>query len=144
MSAVKILLVEDSMVVAKAMTLQLQRRGYMVTHVTEAAHARVAVHMAVPDRPNLIILDVGLPTTDPTAPLWDGLDFLEWLHWMNINIPVVIHSSTDPETIRSRHRNAHALAYLRKPSTPQEIFAAIEFALHQPAETDENATSRDE
>lgn len=126
MSARKILLVEDNLVVAKAMTLKLNRYGYLVDHVTEAGYAKAAIHNAAPD---LIILDVGLPTRDPNSPVWDGLDFLEWLHWMNLPIPVIIHSSTEPAKIQARHRDARAFAYFQKPARFPDLVAAIEAAL---------------
>jgi two-component system, OmpR family, alkaline phosphatase synthesis response regulator PhoP len=112
MGASKILLVEDNLVVAKGLTMQLQNHGYVVTHVEEAAHAEAAVRTALPD---VIILDVGLPTRDPNSPVWDGLDFLEWLHYMHLTVPVIIHSITSPQIIQQRLHNAQASAYLQKP-----------------------------
>jgi DNA-binding response OmpR family regulator len=128
MSARKILLVEDNLVVAKALTMKLLHAGYLVDHVTEASHAKAAAHNTPPD---LIILDVGLPTRDANSPIWDGLDFLEWLHWMNIPIPVIIHSATEPAKIKEQHRQAKAFAYFQKPVHFPDLIAAMEAAFAQ-------------
>jgi DNA-binding response OmpR family regulator len=138
MSARKILLVEDNLVVAKALTMKLSHHGFLVDHVTEAAYAQAAVHNAPPD---LIILDVGLPTRDPNSPVWDGLDFLEWLHWMNLPIPVIIHSITEPAKIKARHVNARASAYLQKPVRFPDLLAAIETALANPIPRPDDAAT---
>ena len=137
MSAARILVVEDNLVVAKAMQMQLFRHGFLVDIVTEASHAKAAVRGATP--PDLILLDVGLPTHDPGSPIWDGVDFLEWLHWMNIEIPVIIHSSTAPQVIQQRLRAATAAAYFQKPAKPQEIIEAIRAALPPPKEEEQPA-----
>src|SRR4051794_11318918 len=111
MPSAKILLVEDSLVVAVRLTRLLVAGGYVMEHVIEAAKARRAVHSFGPD---LIILDVGLPRS--ASPIWDGLDFLEWLHYMSLHVPVIIHSNTHPKIIQARHLNAHAVAYLQTPT----------------------------
>jgi DNA-binding response OmpR family regulator len=138
MSARKILLVEDNLVVAKALTMKLSHHGFLVDHVTEAAYAQAAVHNTPPD---LIILDVGLPTRDPNSPVWDGLDFLEWLHWMNLPIPVIIHSITEPAKIKARHVHARASAYLQKPVRFPDLLAAIETALANPVPSPDGAAA---
>lgn len=132
MSAAKILVVEDNLVVAKGLTMQLQRHGYLVDHVVEASQAETSVKTALPD---LIILDVGLPTRDPNSPMWDGLDFLEWLHWMKIEVPVIIYSSTSPKLIQARLREARAVAYFQKPAPMKEMLAAIDAAIPKKPES---------
>src|SRR5437763_13746461 len=56
-----ILVVEDNEVDWDMLSRRLQRRGY---RVVRAADGREAVEMAAQQRPDLILMDVGLPVMD--------------------------------------------------------------------------------
>jgi DNA-binding response OmpR family regulator len=124
--------VEDNLVVAKALTLHLQRHGYLVDHVGEVSHAEAAVKN---NRPELIILDIGLPTRDPNSPVWDGVDFLEWLHCMKLELPVIVYSSTSPKLIQQRLGEVKPVAFFQKPAVMKDLLAAIEANLPKLPET---------
>lgn len=59
--ASRILLVEDLEVNADMLTRRLTKRGYAVTH---AQDGQQAIDMAHSERPDLILMDVGLPLID--------------------------------------------------------------------------------
>ena len=137
MNATRILLVEDNPVVAHALLWHLRHHGFEVTHVREASYAKLAVRDRTPD---LIILDISLPTTDPLSPVSNGVDFLDWLCWMALPIPVIINTNHERTQLELRHPNV--LAYLQKPTRPYEMLAAVKSVLAQSADQERIQTER--
>ena len=106
----------------------LQSSGYTVV---PAADGSTAVTLAVTESPDLIVLDLGLPTNDPFGPQWDGFGVMDWLNRMRTNsrIPVIVLTSADPADAQQRALEAGAVAFFQKPASQEELLAAIRIAL---------------
>jgi|SRR6185295_15596523 len=127
----KILVVEDESISLRAIGQLLQSSGYTVV---PAADGSAAVTLAVTESPDLIVLDLGLPTNDPFGPQWDGFGVMDWLNRMRTNspIPVIVLTSMDPADAQQRALEAGAVAFFQKPATHEELLAAIRIALGEP------------
>ena len=93
MGAPYILLVEDSALVSDAMRVLFEETGH---RVTVAASAESAIEAAIAERPDVMLLDLGLPDAD-------GLTVLETLHDRGVALPkrtVALTGDGDDETVR--------------------------------------------
>jgi diguanylate cyclase (GGDEF)-like protein len=109
----------------------LSGRGHVVS---EAADGVAALETARGERPDVVLLDLGLPGLD-------GFDVLAELRDDPAlqTVPVVIVSAWD-EVARALDSGAHD--YVRKPFAPAELAARVEAALRVKVTTDELAHSR--
>jgi DNA-binding response OmpR family regulator len=81
--------------------------------------------MAQKERPDLIILDIGLPAGDGFV----VLDRLQQSAALSA-IPVIVLTARDPEFNRERTLNAGATAFLQKPADNSELLNVIRAILN--------------
>jgi two-component system KDP operon response regulator KdpE len=124
----KILVVEDEAISQRALGQLLGANGYAVVTATDGSSA---VTLAAAESPDLIILDLGLPSNDPFGPQWDGFGVMDWLNRMRTNtrIPVIVLTSMDPALAQQRALEAGAVAFFQKPAGQDELLAAVRIAL---------------
>ena len=117
MAKQKILVVDDDSTLVKALQLRLLANDY---EITVAGDGYAAVANAKKERPDLIILDLGLPAGD-------GFSVLDRLnHTGNLpGIPVIVLSARDPQANEERAMRAGAIAYFQKPADNDELLQAI-------------------
>lgn len=116
---VSILVVDDEPPILKLLRVGLGSQGYSVS---EAPNARAAIEFIQTQRPDLILLDLGLP----------GMTGLELLgKWRNdgLDIPVVILSSRTDEAGIVSALELGADDYVTKPFGMNELVARIRVAL---------------
>ncbi|MGI6246941.1 MAG: response regulator transcription factor [Pseudochelatococcus sp.] len=118
-SAVKILIIDDEPPIRKLLRVGLMTEGYTVL---EAADARQAIGKLEDDRPDLVVLDLGLPDMP-------GHDLLE--KWRNEkrNLPILILSSRTDEAGIVKALELGADDYVTKPFGMRELAARIRVAL---------------
>jgi two-component system KDP operon response regulator KdpE len=124
MSNEKILVVDDDADVRLGYHVLLKAHGY---DTILAADGISAVSEAMKHRPDLIILDLGLPAGD-------GFIVLDWFR-VNIHlslIPVVVVSARDVQGNKERALKAGARAYFQKPWDDQTLLATISTLLGTP------------
>ena len=122
-----VLLVDDDQDLLTALSGALRQRGYdMVT----ALDAVAAMSTAVKLKPDVIILDVGLPGGD-------GSMVMKRMHALPqlAGVPVVMISGRDPERYRDEALAAGAVAYLTKPVEADVLVAILRRALGEDEET---------
>ena len=100
-----ILLVEDEIEILDAITEYLEREGYAVTRAVDGEEALRRVES---ERPDLVLLDVGLPGLS-------GLDVLQRLRQDHPRVPVVMLTGLDDEAQARRTLQMGAVDYIRKP-----------------------------
>ena len=112
----KILLVEDMPDNAELARKMLVSGGYEVVH---APDAQTGLHMAKTEKPDLILLDMGLPD-------YDGQTLAGWLRVGHITakIPVVAFTAWPEETARQMAQSYGCVGYIRKPVTRVAEFLA--------------------
>ncbi|MGV6876636.1 response regulator transcription factor [Pseudochelatococcus sp. B33] len=118
-SAVRILIVDDEPPIRKLLRVGLATEGYAVI---EAADAKEAISKVVEDKPDLILLDLGLPDMP-------GHDLLESWRREKLDLPILILSSRTDEAgiVRALERGADD--YVTKPFGMRELAARIRVAL---------------
>jgi len=112
----KILIIEDDLRVARALKIRFESKGY---ETAIASDAILGANLALQARPDLIILDLGLPGID-------GFDLLEHLGPMYVFlVPVIVVSGRELHRNKERALNAGAVEYLQKPWNDDELLEMI-------------------
>jgi two-component system, OmpR family, KDP operon response regulator KdpE len=128
-----ILVVDDEIQIRRFLKMSLTSYGYTVN---ECENAEDALIMIPSLRPDLIILDLGLPDMD-------GYEFIRKLReWSSV--PVIILTVKDSEQDKINLLEAGADDYLTKPFSVGELQARIKVALrHSSGLTEENIFESD-
>ena len=120
----KILIVEDDADTRLALSIRLKASGYSVALAADSASAMT---VALKEKPNLIILDLGLPGGD-------GFLLMTRLkrHPVLEQSPIIVLSALDPTINKERSLRAGAVAFFSKPADNEKFLAAIHSALNKP------------
>ena len=117
----KVLVVDDEPPIRKLLRMGLSTQGY---EILDAPSGRVALEL-VAQKPDLIILDLGLPDID-------GLELLRIMRQKNEGVPIVVLSSRGEEAAKVQALDLGADDYVTKPFGMDELLARIRAALrHQ-------------
>ena len=116
----RILVVEDEMQIARNLRDYLEVAGYEVTVVGDGIRG---VASARGDRPDLVVLDLGLPTID-------GLDVARELR-RTATTPIVMLTARGEESDRIVGLELGADDYLVKPFSPKELVARVRAVLRR-------------
>jgi two-component system KDP operon response regulator KdpE len=117
----KVLVVDDEPPIRKLLRLGLSTQGY---DILDAPSGKVALEL-IAQKPDLIILDLGLPDID-------GLELLRQMRATNEGVPIVVLSSRGEEAAKVRALDLGADDYVTKPFGMDELLARIRAALrHQ-------------
>ena len=116
--AIRVLVVDDEPQIRKLLRVSL---GAESLHVIEAANAEAGLIALKQDKPDVIILDLGLPDAD-------GLDLIPRIREIS-SVPVIVLSVRDDEGGKVRALDAGADDYLTKPFGIAELLARIRAAL---------------
>ncbi|GAB4552921.1 MAG: response regulator [Anaerolineae bacterium] len=115
--ALQVLVVDDEVQIRRFLQVSLEAHGY---RVHEANNGREALTKAAQLRPDLIILDLGLPEIDGYTVL---LRLREWT-----KTPVIILSVRDSDRDKVAALDAGADDYLTKPFSVDELLARLRVA----------------
>jgi CheY-like chemotaxis protein len=127
MDSRKILIVDDNADIRLGMHLRLKANQYETFF---AADAFAGVAEARKHRPDLIILDLGLPAGDG----FTVMERLKQIPFLAV-IPIIVVSARDGLGNQKRAYEAGAKAFLQKPVNDAELLAVIRQALGEPAGT---------
>jgi two-component system KDP operon response regulator KdpE len=117
----KVLVVDDEPPIRKLLRLGLSTQGY---DILDAPSGKVALEL-IAQKPDLIILDLGLPDID-------GLELLRQMRQKNEGVPIVVLSSRGEEAAKVKALDLGADDYVTKPFGMDELLARIRAALrHQ-------------
>jgi two-component system KDP operon response regulator KdpE len=120
MNGVRILVVDDEAAIRRFLKIGLEAEGCVYLESDTGKGGLVA---AATQRPELIILDLGLPDVD-------GLSVLRTLReWSSV--PVIVLTVRDSETDKVALLDAGADDYLTKPFSVPELLARIRVALRR-------------
>ena len=131
----RVLVIDDEPQILRALRINLSVRGY---EVTTAATGAAALRAAAETRPDVIVLDLGLPDID-------GIEVLAGLRgWMNA--PVIVLSARSDPAEKVAALDAGADDYVTKPFGMDEFLARLRAALRRSAaaaDTDEPVIETD-
>ncbi len=117
----RVLIVDDEPPIRKLLRMGLGTQGY---EVIDAPNGKTALE-AMANRPDLIILDLGLPDMQ-------GMDLLRRMRAQNEGVPIVVLSSRGDEAAKVAALDLGADDYVTKPFGMDELLARIRAALrHQ-------------
>jgi len=118
---VRVLIVDDEPPIRKLLRMGLTAQGY---HVLEAPDGATALNL-IAEKPDLVILDLGLPDMQ-------GLDLLRSIRAQNEQVPIVVLSSRGDEAAKVQALDIGADDYVTKPFGTDELLARMRAALrHQ-------------
>jgi DNA-binding response OmpR family regulator len=121
MPKAKILVVDDDVDLMRALRLRLRAHDY---DIATASDGYTAIAAAQKERPDLIVLDLGLPVGDGFVVL-NRLQSSDSLS----GIPVIVLSARDPQTNEERALKAGATAFFQKPADNDELLNVIRASL---------------
>lgn len=116
----RVLVAEDDPTVSEVIARYLQREGFVVELASDGAEA-LALAMANP--PDLLVLDLMLPTMD-------GFDVCRQLR-AAMPVPVIMLTARDEESDRIAGLELGADDYVSKPFSPRELTARVKAVLRR-------------
>jgi two-component system cell cycle response regulator len=114
----KIMIVDDDPDLRQSLNLRLRANHYQTV---SACDGYSALALANKERPDLILLDLGLPG-------WgDGFAVLKILQEFPLlaPIPVIILTARDPKLHEQRSLESGAVAFVQKPADDEELLGVI-------------------
>lgn len=109
------LIIDDEIQIRRLLRMALEARGYKVF---EAATGQLGLNEIVFHKPNVVILDMGLPDLD-------GLEVLKKIReWSTV--PVLILSVRDQESLKVSALELGADDYVAKPFSTAELIARLQ------------------
>jgi two-component system KDP operon response regulator KdpE len=124
-----LLLVEDDAAVRSALMRTLTERGHAMD---SAATGMAGLRAAVDDRPDLVILDLGLPDMD-------GYEVIRMLRAVSA-VPLIVATARDDEDEIARVLDAGADDYLVKPFRAVQLDARVRAVLRRVPGADDQAS----
>jgi two-component system, OmpR family, KDP operon response regulator KdpE len=117
----RVLVIDDEPPIRKLLRMGLTAQGYQVL---EAPNGKTAIEL-LEQRPDLVILDLGLPDVQ-------GFDLLRTIRARNEQVPIVVLSSRGDEAAKVAALDLGADDYVTKPFGTEELLARMRAALrHQ-------------
>ncbi len=122
MTAFRVLIIEDDPNVSEVVARYLEREGYLVETVADGA---VGLARALADPPDLVVLDLMLPSLG-------GLEICRQLRAV-APVPVVMLTARGEEADRIAGLELGADDYVAKPFSPRELTARVKAVLRRAA-----------
>lgn len=116
----RILLIEDDVLMRKYLKLVLTAKGYSYI---EAENGVAGLALAAQKKPQLILLDIGLPDLDGQVVTKKIREYSA--------IPIIVVSGSTHEKDKVRLLNCGADDYLTKPFSTDELLARVQVALRR-------------
>ncbi|WP_182186431.1 response regulator [Pectinatus frisingensis] len=114
MNSLKVLIIDDEIEIRRLIKLSLTTQNYTVL---SAATGKEGIESVLLDRPDIILLDLGLPDID-------GSEVIIRLR-SRVDIPIIVLSARDQEEAKIAALDSGANDYLTKPFGVGELLARI-------------------
>ncbi|MFZ1151285.1 MAG: response regulator transcription factor [Xanthobacteraceae bacterium] len=121
----RVLVIDDEPPIRKLLRVGLSAHGYQII---EASSGKMALELLGEQRPDLIVLDLGLPDMQ-------GHELLRTMRARNDSVPIVVLSSRDDEAGKVQALDSGADDYVTKPFGMDELLARIRAALRHQLQT---------
>jgi CheY-like chemotaxis protein len=126
MNRKKILIVDDSAIILRALSMKLKASGYDVLTAVDGSEAVAAARQQKPD---LILLDINFPPDvgHGGGVPWDGFLIMDWLRRIEgaKSIPVIVITGGDPAKLKDRALALGAVSFFQKPVDNDKLLAVI-------------------
>jgi two-component system, OmpR family, KDP operon response regulator KdpE len=121
----KVLVIDDEPPIRKLLRMGLSAHGY---EILEAPNGRISLELLEEKKPDLVILDLGLPDMQ-------GLELLRMIRARNEGVPIVVLSSRGDEAGKVQALDLGADDYVTKPFGMDELLARMRAALRHQLQT---------
>ena len=121
----RVLVIDDEPPIRKLLRVGLSAHGYQII---EASSGKMALELLGEQRPDLIVLDLGLPDMQ-------GHELLRTMRARNDSVPIVVLSSRDDEAGKVQALDSGADDYVTKRFGMDELLARIRAALRHQLQT---------
>ncbi len=132
MNPKKILVVDDSPIILRTLSMKLRSQGYTVL---TAADGGSAVSLVRREKPDLIVLDINFPPDVGSGGgvQWDGFRIIDWLRRLEEarDVPTIIITGSTEAKYKELAVAAGAVGFFQKPIDHEKLVAAIREALGQ-------------
>jgi two-component system, chemotaxis family, chemotaxis protein CheY len=115
-----VLVADDEPEIRDLLHLLLADAGY---RVVTAVDGHEALELAARERPDVILLDAGMPRLD-------GAGFCRAYHEDGGTVPIVLISAGDPKVIAETVEACGAVAYIAKPFEIEHVLETVERLIH--------------
>lgn len=112
----KLLVIDDSPFVCKAVTKALEGTDYEV--IGNALNGRMGLDLYQEHKPDVVTLDV-------TMPIMDGLETAQKLHEIDPNVKIIMLSAMGDETLVNQAKEIGVKFFLTKPFKPETLQAKL-------------------
>lgn len=118
---IKVLIIEDELLIAEDMRINLEKLGYSVTGM--GASYADAIQLVEKDLPDIALIDIVIDGDK------DGIEVAKMFK-SKYQIPIIfLTSHSDKDTVE-KAKTADPNGYLVKPFNSQDLFTSIEIAFH--------------
>ena len=122
---IKILVVEDEMIIAAKISMQLTNLGYEVTGILPRGEE--AILHAAENKPDIVLLDINLKGNI------DGIETARQMQLMK-DIPIIYLTANADEATFNRAKTTRPAAFISKPFKQLDLQRAIELTISRMAE----------
>jgi DNA-binding LytR/AlgR family response regulator len=122
---VKLLIVEDDMIIAAKISMQLTTLGYEVTGIIPRGEE--AIRHVEDNKPDIVLLDINLKGT------LDGIETAQKMLKMG-DIPIIYVTANTDEATFNRAKETRPYAFISKPINNRDLQRAIELTVNRIAE----------
>ncbi len=121
--ALKILIVEDEMIIAAKISMHLKQMGYSVSKIIPTA--KEAIEHCRQSPPDILLLDIRLK-----GPL-DGIQTAQVLQEEGIDIPIIYLTANADDQSFERAKQTRPYAFISKPYKKLDLLRAIELTVNR-------------
>ena len=129
----RILIVEDDMIIAANLSLQLTKLGYEVTGIE--SRGEDALHHVKLSNPDMVLMDINLKGQ------WDGIETVQRIQ-RGQDIPIVYLTANNDEATFLRAKSTHPHAFISKPFNKLNLQRTIALVAEQLKDTIANNMQR--
>ncbi len=122
MARIKILVVEDEIIVAKDIKMRLENLGYSVSSLVSSGEK--AIREAEENNPDLVLMDIVLQGE------MDGIEAADQIR-SRFNIPVIYLTAYANEKMLERAKRTGPFGYIIKPFDERDLHTTIEVSLYK-------------
>ncbi|GHN00550.1 hypothetical protein WSM22_20390 [Cytophagales bacterium WSM2-2] len=120
MSQVKLLIVEDEMIIANDMKLMLEAVGYEVSGIARTIEKAIVI--LTERKPDIVLIDINLGKG------MEGIELGRLMH-EKFHLPFIFCTSYSDSRTVAEAKQVRPNGYLLKPFTKEDLYVAIEIAL---------------
>ncbi|WP_297765894.1 response regulator [uncultured Muriicola sp.] len=134
-SKTRVLIVEDDMIIAANISLQLSKLGYEITGI-ESRGEEALIHARL-NTPDLVLMDINLK---------GSIDGIETAYSMQttIDIPIVYITANNDEATFEKAKKTHPFAFIAKPINMRALHRTLSLVEEQINKTNKKAAEKEE